>query len=100
MLPEREEGLLGPVAGGRKAIGPEADPGEERDQRDVVEDAGIADVLGRPEEYLAESAERTSAWRRCRRLLPSARIHRREDAIRWRGKWEVGTLPPYWHSRK
>ncbi len=76
MLPEREKRLLGPVAGGRETIGPETDPGEECDQRDVVEDAGIADVLRRPEQHLAEPAERTPAYRRRRRFLPSARIHR------------------------
>ena len=47
MMSEREERLLGTVAGRAQAVGAQADPREKRDQREAMEDFGIADVARR-----------------------------------------------------
>src|SRR5439155_6281324 len=49
MRAEHLERLLGAVARGGKAVGAEADPGQEGDERDPVEDLGILEVARRAE---------------------------------------------------
>jgi hypothetical protein len=44
VVPESGEGLRGTVGGGGEAVRTEADPGEDRDQGDLVEEGGIRDV--------------------------------------------------------
>ena len=45
VVAERQEGFLGPVVRRAQPVGAEADPGEEGDEREPVEDARVADVL-------------------------------------------------------
>ena len=44
--PSCAERLVGAVGARRQPVGAEADPGEERDQRELVEGVRILDVLG------------------------------------------------------
>src|SRR5262249_46559942 len=48
--PEREERLLGSVRAGGEAVGPEPDPREERDERELVEALRIERIAALPEE--------------------------------------------------
>ena len=50
VLPERLERLGRAVRARRQPVGAEPDPGEDRDQRDLVEGAGITRVLRRADE--------------------------------------------------
>jgi hypothetical protein len=59
VLAERAERLVRTVRRRRQAVGAEADPGEEGDERELVERLGIARVLRGTEEELAEPGERT-----------------------------------------
>ena len=52
---EREVRLLRAVAGRREAVGAEPDPGEERDQRDLVEDRRRERVLAVAEDDASEA---------------------------------------------
>ena len=56
MMSEREEGLLGAVAGRAQAVGAQADPREKRDQRKTMEYLGVADVARRPDQDVAKRA--------------------------------------------
>ena len=47
---ERPERLVGSVRRRREAVGPEAHPREERDERNPVKDLRIVDVPGLPED--------------------------------------------------
>ena len=50
VLAERLERLLGAVGARREPVGAEPDPREDRDERDLVEGAGIAGILRRADE--------------------------------------------------
>ncbi len=51
---EGAEGLVGAVCGGGEPVGAEADPREERDEGEPVEDAGVSDVPTLSQEELSE----------------------------------------------
>ena len=51
---EVAERLVGAVGGRRQAVGAEADPGEEGDEREVVKELGVAEVTRLAEQTLAE----------------------------------------------
>ena len=56
MRSECEEGFLRAVAGRAQAVRSEADPGEKRNQRKLMEDLGILDVARGPNQDLADRA--------------------------------------------
>ena len=71
---ERAERFLGAVARGGEAVRPEADPREERDERDLVEEVAIGERAGLAEENGFEGGQgrkirsrmRAAAWPRTR----------------------------------
>ena len=73
MRAELAKDLLGPVAGGREPVRAETDPGEERDQREVLVDSRIEEVLGT---HRAEAYGSARAWSRA-----PDRMHRDEGAF-------------------
>src|SRR5262249_4004647 len=56
VTPEGAEGLVRTVRGGGQAVRPEADPGEEGDERDVLEDARVRRIPRLPYQDVLESA--------------------------------------------
>lgn len=59
MLAERPEGFLRAVGRAGEPVRAEADPGEERYQRQLMEDAAVVNVFGAPKEERPEAfAER------------------------------------------
>ena len=56
MAPESPEGLVRTVGGGREPVGPEADPREERDERDPVKDVRVLHVPRLAQEDLGDLA--------------------------------------------
>jgi hypothetical protein len=55
MRSEGEERLLGTVGRGRQSVGTQSHPGEERDQRELVMDLGVEEVLPTAEDEAAQS---------------------------------------------
>ena len=65
---DRAVGLIRTVRGGAQAVGAEPDPGEERDERDVVIEFGVADVPRLAQQSSFEGHGRIPrSWQRCPR---------------------------------
>ena len=75
MRPERLEGLFGSVGGRRESVRAETDPGEERDERDFVEDVRMELALPAKQDALHTIGPRlpdireSRGWGRHRSLL-------------------------------
>ena len=57
VLTERAERLVGAVGRGGQPVGAQADPGQERDERHLVEDAGVLHAARRTEYGAADAAQ-------------------------------------------
>ena len=64
VLAEGAEGLVGAVGGRREAVGAQADPGEERHQRQAVEERAVGEAARPAEEEPPRCGSRTTAARR------------------------------------
>ena len=54
MLAEDLEGLFGAVGGRRQAVGAKPDPGQDGDERDLVEERRVFDVAGLADDGLSD----------------------------------------------
>src|SRR5581483_10550806 len=79
---ERPERLLRAVAGGRDAVRAQPDPGEERDERDVVPGPGVEGIERLAEELAPEGGERHVSGRA--RLRAAFRSGARTPSSPWR----------------
>ena len=76
VLAERLERLLGAVGGGRQPVGSQADPGEERDQRQPVEEPAVAQVARACRRAAGGAAARTGA-----RVVMAQKYCRRRSTV-------------------
>ena len=103
MMAEREEGLLGAVARRAEAVGAEADPRQERDQREAMEDFGIANVARRSDQNVAQRAFArfcaASSWWYSEPLVGDViRAYKRSTTMQFANVRETWTLRKAMHS--
>ena len=72
--PEGPERLFGTVGRGREAVRPEADPGEDGDKAQLVEERGISYVSRRADYGMAEPFGQGFVFRVWRQRLPPSQI--------------------------